>query len=974
MRGRVDLLQRAVLQQLEVLGRRDRLGTLRAAQERFRQTWGALVEARALVDRRIAGETGAISTVQWVDAMSNYIDGLSALRQVALGARRDTDRPVTDNPLTKEISYTLIEYAGRERAQIGTVLAMERPFTPAELGAVQSNRSITGETMRKLDMVIRRMPANASILAAREAVQQEYQERYIELRKRIFLASERGEPYPVDADTWFRAATAAINTIVVLSERLSGHALEDVMLVQQGARRDVAMAVLAGGGILAILLTTVLLIHRRAVHPLRRLAHAANTIATGNLQQPVTNYYPDELGEVAGAFEHMRTVLLEDAEQRSLIEQKLLSSESRFRNMVESTDDWVWEVNDKGQYLYVSPQVEKILGYRPDELIGRTPFDLMPPDEARRFGNLFFERQGVHAPLRALENVNRHKDGHLVVLETSGVPFFDEHDRLLGYRGIDRDITARSQAEQQLRRSEARYRAIFESLQDVYFRATMEGHLETISPSVTAMTGYTVDEAMQMSALPFYADANEHTRMHQALLEKGQLHDYELKARHKDGYIIYVSMNVRLLRDAEDHEVIEGLVRDISVRKQAEEEMHKMTLVLEQTADLITITDRNGRIEYVNRAFERITGYQQEEIVGEPSSVLSSGQQSPDFYRRLWETLEQGETFHGLFVNRKKNGELFDEEKTITPVRNTEGEIIHYVSTGKDVTAKRQMEAQIQQSEKLASIGQLAAGVAHEINNPVGYINSNIGSLKHYLDDLFELLTAYEEAEAAIADPSLREQIHALRQRLDIDFLKNDIQSLVDESQEGVKRVKTIVQDLKDFSRADSTEYDWADLHQGLNSTLNIVHNELKYKAEIIKEFGELPLVECVASQINQVFMNLLVNAAHAIEEHGTITIRTGTEGDERVWMEVEDSGKGIPQENLNHIFDPFFTTKPVGKGTGLGLSLSYGIVQKHGGTIEVESEVGKGTRFRVVLPIRQATHGEEAATTSQAALGGERA
>jgi signal transduction histidine kinase len=173
------------------------------------------------------------------------------------------------------------------------------------------------------------------------------------------------------------------------------------------------------------------------------------------------------------------------------------------------------------------------------------------------------------------------------------------------------------------------------------------------------------------------------------------------------------------------------------------------------------------------------------------------------------------------------------------------------------------------------------------------------------------------------------------------------------ESREGINRVKQIVQDLKDFSHVDKAEWQWADLHKGLDSTLNIVNNEIKYKADVVKDYGDIPLVECLYSQLNQVFMNLLVNSAHAIEERGKITLRTFTK-DDWVCVEVADSGKGISAENLHRIFDPFFTTKPVGKGTGLGLSLAYGIVNKHNGRIEVASEVGKGTCFKIWLPVRQ--------------------
>jgi len=262
--------------------------------------------------------------------------------------------------------------------------------------------------------------------------------------------------------------------------------------------------------------------------------------------------------------------------------------------------------------------------------------------------------------------------------------------------------------------------------------------------------------------------------------------------------------------------------------------------------------------------------------------------------------------------------------------------------------------SQLLQSEKMASIGQLAAGVAHEINNPVGYVYSNLGTLEDYVQKAFRMIAAYEQAEAAIADGTVLQGLQQAKQECDISFLKNDLPALLRESRDGLTRVKKIVQNLKDFSHADVTD-EWrrADLHHGLDSTLTIVHNEIKYKAKVVREYGQLPDVECLPSQLNQVFMNLLVNAAQAIEENGAITIRTGAEGDE-VWVDVIDNGHGIKPEHLQKVFDPFFTTKPVGKGTGLGLSLSYGIVQKHHGRMEVQSEVGKGTMFRVWLPVVQ--------------------
>jgi signal transduction histidine kinase len=273
----------------------------------------------------------------------------------------------------------------------------------------------------------------------------------------------------------------------------------------------------------------------------------------------------------------------------------------------------------------------------------------------------------------------------------------------------------------------------------------------------------------------------------------------------------------------------------------------------------------------------------------------------------------------------------------------------------RETDERKLLENQLMQSEKLASLGQLAAGVAHEINNPTGFISSNLGTLAGYFSNLQEMLNAYQDAEEAIVSQELLERLKSLRERIELDFLKEDIPLLIKESKEGIGRVGQIVKDLKDFSRVDSSqEWQLANLQQGIDSTLNIVANELKYKADVIKEYALVPEVECLPSQINQVLMNLIVNAAQSMgAERGTITIRNGIEG-ETVWVEVADTGLGIAPECLQKIFDPFFTTKPVGQGTGLGLSLSYGIVKKHRGDISVRSEVGTGSTFRVTLPIRQ--------------------
>ncbi|MEY4717605.1 MAG: hypothetical protein RL563_223 [Pseudomonadota bacterium] len=268
----------------------------------------------------------------------------------------------------------------------------------------------------------------------------------------------------------------------------------------------------------------------------------------------------------------------------------------------------------------------------------------------------------------------------------------------------------------------------------------------------------------------------------------------------------------------------------------------------------------------------------------------------------------------------------------------------------------QQVQLQLLQSEKLAAIGQLAAGIAHEINNPIGFINSNLSTLQTYWNDLtlvFNAIDGLTSNESFL--PEAIEQLKQLQKAKNIDYLREDIPDLITESLEGLTRVKSIVLDLKNFSHAEENQWDLADLHKGLDSTLNIIWNELKYHCTIHKHYGEIPEIYCLPLQLNQVFMNLLINAGQAIQTQGDIHITTGVQGDNEVWVEITDTGEGISPELINRLCEPFFTTKPVGKGTGLGLSISQNIIKKHHGHMKISSQVGQGTTFRIVLPIRQA-------------------
>ncbi len=409
---------------------------------------------------------------------------------------------------------------------------------------------------------------------------------------------------------------------------------------------------------------------------------------------------------------------------------------------------------------------------------------------------------------------------------------------------------------------------------------------------------------------------------------------------------------------------------------------------------LIWISNTEGKIVFVNKQFLKFTGLEITDCMNGGSMKLVH----EDDRKSLQNVYEQIKTTHKAIeteyrLNHKDGTERWILE-TVVPRQRKNGQISGFMGCGIDISKQKEIEKSLEetvekrtlelqrtnqvlekekeeqlglnnqlketqghliQSEKMASIGQLAAGVAHEINNPLGYIYSNLNTLKGYLTDIKQVASmAKKMANELPSDNSLSSEFNTLAKELDLEFLQEDLQDLVKESIEGATRAKKIVQDLRDFSRIDKQEREIFDVEEGISATLNIVHNELKYKADIVKEYGGIKPFKCVGAQLNQVFMNLLVNAAHAIDDFGKITVRTGYEGEDYAWIEVEDTGKGIPDDVKNKIFDPFFTTKPVGKGTGLGLSLSYKIIQDHHGRLEVDSVVGKGTKFRVFLPINQ--------------------
>ncbi|MFZ3045591.1 MAG: ATP-binding protein [Desulfatirhabdiaceae bacterium] len=465
--------------------------------------------------------------------------------------------------------------------------------------------------------------------------------------------------------------------------------------------------------------------------------------------------------------------------------------------------------------------------------------------------------------------------------------------------------------------------------------------------------------------------------------------DYILKPFQPDDLYACIKFGERIVQLEE---------KSLALQKRLIESRNKIQIVIDSLPQKILFIDRNFRIVLVNKAFLYGIEMTFDEVIGQSCLQNHFWNSSPTFIRVLQD--HAGSVFKNAVSENRFETQIVNNGRTgifafnFLPIKNDVGHVCQVSIVCHDITVEQlrseeviilnqqlqeavylireknnRLEETVQrlketrshmfQSEKMASIGQLAAGIAHEINNPVGFVSSNLNALKRYHEDIYELMAAYRSCCAQIIvsdsmDHGIRCRIHQIMEmekEMDIDYSLEDIPNMLKESQDGIDRIKKIVLDLKDFSHPGKDVLKLADLNHNLDSTLNIVWNELKYKATITRDYGEIPQVKCWPQQLNQVFMNILVNAGQSIEKQGEIYISTCLV-DQYAEITVRDTGCGIPEKNLSRIFDPFFTTKEVGKGTGLGLNVVYNIIQKHQGTIRVDSAPGIGSTFIIRVPV----------------------
>lgn len=408
------------------------------------------------------------------------------------------------------------------------------------------------------------------------------------------------------------------------------------------------------------------------------------------------------------------------------------------------------------------------------------------------------------------------------------------------------------------------------------------------------------------------------------------------------------------------------LLQEIAERVRAERELARLKTAVEQAAEGILITDTSGAVEYASPSFLRMTGYPLGEVLGKATTTFWAGQSVERSGESKRNTLGEGNVWSGRVKCVRKDGSEFHLEEVVSPVRNLDGEIIDYVCVARDVTREMALESQLRHAQKLESIGQLAAGIAHEINTPTQFVGDNTRFLRDAVADLVELVTAYGKLAAAIREENkCREWIHEveeIQKRIDLDFLIEELPRSIEQTLEGIARVTLIVRAMKEFSHPGVATPTPTDLNSCIESTVTVARSEWKYVADLNVAFDPaLPLVPCIPADFNQVILNLVVNSAQAITQKfgtssgqkGCIRITTARK-DGHAEVEIEDNGCGIPEAIRHRVFDPFFTTKEVGKGTGQGLAIARNVVvDKLGGTIECRSEPGSSTTFTIRLPLQ---------------------
>ncbi|MHB1013041.1 MAG: hybrid sensor histidine kinase/response regulator [Desulfobacteria bacterium] len=586
---------------------------------------------------------------------------------------------------------------------------------------------------------------------------------------------------------------------------------------------------------------------------------------------------------------------------------------------------------------FIGAEVEPVTGYTPDNFTSGTVGwkEIIHPDDKEKVKEVFQKAEKEKSDTLRSEYRIRNKDGGIRWIEDRRQLIYGENGDFAYVDGLLLDITEMKTAEEKHRESEDRYRDLVENSQELICTHDLEGRLLSVNPWAAKVLGYTQGElsAMNMGDLIAPEVRDGFDRYLEKIGKHGAAQGM-LLVRTRNGERRILEYKNTLRTEGVTEPVVRGMAQDITERKLAEEARIRLGMAVDQAAEAIVITDKEGRIEYVNPSFERITGYLRKEAVGQNMRILKSGKQDEMFYRNLWGTISRGEVWRGRFINKKKDGTLYDEEAIISPVRNASGKIVNFVSGKRDITHEIRLQKQVQTAQRMDSVGTLAGGIAHDFNNALTGIMG-----------VAELLR--------------------LRVGENPDVSKN-----LDLLETCARQAATLTRQLLTFARRQVID--------PVNLDLNVVVSEMmKLVGKVIGEHIDvetsldkgLPTTKLDRGQVEQVIMNLCLNARDAMPSGGRLLLETadvtldGEDVNTHPYMKpgryaqltVSDTGTGMDKETLEKVFEPFFTTKPVGQGTGLGLSSVYGIVKQSGGFIHVYSEPGNGSSFKIYFPAVEA-------------------
>jgi len=650
---------------------------------------------------------------------------------------------------------------------------------------------------------------------------------------------------------------------------------------------------------------------------------------------------------------------LQDVTQAAHNKQEMLREKTRAQTYLDIAGVVMVALDRDEKVVMINQEGCRLLGYLEEEILGKNWFEnFLLNDDLQSVKEVY--QQSMSEPAQWVEfyeNQVRTKSGETRLVQWHNAALLDEAKKVVGVLSSGLDVTVQKKVEEELAYSEEQLRTLLSASQDAIITIDQQSRVVFWNEGAARIFGYSAVEMVGSDLTKIMPErfSKGHLAGIARVAQTGQSDKMgkpiELVGLTKAKGEIPVELTLSQW-SLREKTYFSGILRDLTERKKTEAKAIRLASAIDQLEEIVFITDFSGHLHYSNPAFHLCPQIFPQTLF-DSGCLFGAKVLTPDpVLERICHTLFRGNTWQGEWSLPVESQGFRYFDLTISPYPDWSQASYSLVFVALETTGKRLQQAKLVQSPKLEALGTLASGVAHEINNPISYVFSNVRELSKYVQGYQELLELYRNLEPWVEpqNPWLQ-KIEAQKKTLDLDYIKTEIPVMLQDTLEGAQRVKEIVQNLKEFSHVESGKLDWTDLNLALKKTLQLTRNELKYKAQVREEYAELPLVFCNRQELHQVFLNLLINAGQAIKDKGEITLRTWVEGDQ-VAIEITDTGAGIDPAQMERIFEPFFTTKPVGQGTGLGLSISYGIIKKHSGQITVKSKLGQGTSFTVRLPI----------------------